>query len=226
LRHTMGKGKWICHDFTTLNCDSAEALRVTRGDFSLAAMMQYPLFPPILMGQAQDANRYAVLTNRVMLAIHEDTGPPPEIVASNANASAWVRHLSDGRKAVMFLNHGNSAVASAQGVSWAQCGWRPDEVVRCYDVWAHTNTYSSSGLTIASLPASTAQLFILERLKTELAAKTFSLPQQTYIPTNSIPIDSTTASVTNWFFVNISGIPTLVATNYAAGGWLQKPLWP
>ena len=46
------------------------------------------------------------------------------------------------------------------------------------------------------------------------------------IPTNAIPVNSTTSSVTNWFFVNIKGIPQLIATNYAEGGWLTKSLWP
>lgn len=36
----------------------------------------------------------------------------------------------------------------------------------------------------------------------------------------------TTASKTNWCLAVIDGIPTLVASNYVAGGWLQKALWP
>jgi len=54
----------------------------------------------------------------------------------------------------------------------------------------------------------------------------YELPQLAYIPTNNIPINSTTASATNWFLMNIGGIPQFVATNFAAGGWLQKAMWP
>jgi hypothetical protein len=50
------------------------------------------------------------------------------------------------------------------------------------------------------------------------------LPQTAEIPTNSVPAGS--ASVTNWIIVNLGGVPTFVATNHAAGGWLEKPMWP
>jgi hypothetical protein len=50
------------------------------------------------------------------------------------------------------------------------------------------------------------------------------LSQAAEIPTNSVPAGS--ASVTNWMVVNLGGVPTFVATNHAAGGWLQKPMWP
>jgi hypothetical protein len=50
------------------------------------------------------------------------------------------------------------------------------------------------------------------------------LPQTAVIPTNAIPAGS--GSATNWMLVNLGGRPTFVATNHAAGGWLQKALWP
>lgn len=50
------------------------------------------------------------------------------------------------------------------------------------------------------------------------------LPQLAEIPTNAVPAGS--ASVTNWIVINLGGKPTFVATNHAAGGWLQKPMWP
>ena len=50
------------------------------------------------------------------------------------------------------------------------------------------------------------------------------LPQFSEIPTDAVPAGS--SSVTNWILVNVGGVPTFVATNHAAGGWLQKPMWP
>lgn len=50
------------------------------------------------------------------------------------------------------------------------------------------------------------------------------LPQTAEIPTNSVPAGS--ASATNWIVINLGGVPTFVATNHAAGGWLLKPMWP
>lgn len=50
------------------------------------------------------------------------------------------------------------------------------------------------------------------------------LPQTADIPTNAIPAGS--ESVTNWMLLNLGGVPTFVATNHVAGGWLQKALWP
>lgn len=54
----------------------------------------------------------------------------------------------------------------------------------------------------------------------------YCLSQLSEIPTNSIPATSTTASATNWFLVNVGGIPQFIATNKVNGGWLKKPLWP
>jgi len=48
--------------------------------------------------------------------------------------------------------------------------------------------------------------------------------QLAVIPTNSVPPGS--ATETNWWMGNISGIPTLVATNYVDGGWIEKALFP
>jgi len=50
------------------------------------------------------------------------------------------------------------------------------------------------------------------------------LTQTSQIPTNAVPTGSD--SVTNWIVVNLRGVPTFIATNHAAGGWLQKPMWP
>lgn len=52
-----------------------------------------------------------------------------------------------------------------------------------------------------------------------------ALPQLKEIPTNSIPSWGSTASTTNWFLLDLNGVPTLVATN-ASGGWYTKALWP
>lgn len=50
------------------------------------------------------------------------------------------------------------------------------------------------------------------------------LRQIAAIPTS--PEFAGSASFTNWMLLNLNGIPTLVATNRADGGYLQKALWP
>lgn len=92
---------------------------------------------------------------------------------------------------------------------------------------AKTNMYN---ISVSNLSAQ-VQLGGRDLLATNTVTATngFVLIQAAWIPTNSIPPSS--ASATNWLLlVNTNGAPSLVATNFndtpAGQAFFVKPLWP
>jgi alpha-galactosidase len=76
-----------------------------------------------------------ILTNDELLRIDQDpSSQPAQLVSNEPQQSIWMKPLSDGRTAIVFLNVQNQTLR--QHVDWSDLNIAAKERVR--DVWKHT----------------------------------------------------------------------------------------
>ncbi len=109
----------------------------------------------------------------------------------------------------LFVNRGATDYRSGwmKTTGTGSTGWEPIPTGKATNSWPGSNYFGG--------PITADVLSVQSALR---------LGQLASIPTNGIPPNSTTSGSTNWFLVNIGGVPKLIATNYAAGGWIEKAL--
>lgn len=132
---------------------------LTRGSFTMAAVLNCPLNPPVFADTA-DLFRFSVFTNRALIAIDQDAlCLPARRVISNATGSVWVKQLSDGSRAVAWMNAQTNASYTAT-INWAQLGFDASLPCRVYDVWQYTSTTATNSFT-ATAPFISCALFLI-----------------------------------------------------------------
>ena len=102
----------------------------------------------------------AMLINREVLAVDQDTGGKPgKRVAQAGKTEVWAKPLADGSVAVAFFNRGNDSAPVA--VSWQQLGIAGEHQVR--DLWWRENLGRANNRYIVFLTAHTSLLLRLAK---------------------------------------------------------------
>lgn len=109
LRAYAGVGHWS--DLGALVSDSEMTTDEMRAHVSLWSMLAAPLFVSRNLGSLPDSTR-SILTNPEVVAMDQDIlGIPGFRYRQDGELEVWVRPLSRGKLAVLFLNRGSTPLA-------------------------------------------------------------------------------------------------------------------
>jgi alpha-galactosidase len=93
-----------------------------------------------------------ILTNKEVIAVDQDPeGKQGHRVKRNGDADVWAREMSDGSRAVVLLNRGNSEERIT--VDWTDIGYPAPLRAAVRDLWAHKSLDPTKGSFSASVPS-------------------------------------------------------------------------
>ena len=114
-----------------------------RSHFSLWAMMAAPLIAGNDVAH-MDANTRAILLNTDVIAVDQDRlGVQGHRVWKDGDLEAWMKPLSDGRRAVLLFNRGTSPAPIS--VDWEKLGYPARLKAQVRDLWAHKALAPAAG---------------------------------------------------------------------------------
>lgn len=92
-----------------------------------------------------------ILTNSEVIAVNQDKlGREGRRISKNGDLEVWAKPLSDGSRAVILFNRGESDGNVA--VSWEQLGYPDHLPAKVRDLWAHRDMGSCTGGYAANVP--------------------------------------------------------------------------
>ena len=144
LADAAGPGGWNDPDMLEVG-NGGMTFDEYKTHFSLWAVMAAPLMAGNdLRGMSEETK--SILLNKEVIAVDQDPlGVQGRVVIERGyGGQVWMKPLSDGSKAVAFVNYSDRELA--QYVRWAQIGLPPGPA-RVRDLWAHADmgTHTDTG---------------------------------------------------------------------------------
>ena len=137
-----GPGHWNDPDMLEVG-NGGMSTAEYRSHFSLWAMMAAPLIAGNDVAHMDEATR-AILLNKDVIAVDQDRlGIQGRRVWKEGDLEAWMKPLSDGRRAILFFNRGTSA--GTVSVDWEKLGYPAGLKAQVRDLWAHKALPAASG---------------------------------------------------------------------------------
>jgi alpha-galactosidase len=149
-----GPGHWNDPDY--LGPDQGLTAAQFRTQFSMWAMLAAPLMISDDMTSMSPESQETV-ENREVIAIDQDrAGIQGTLLSSSGDGQIWVKPLSDGSRAVAFLNRGPNPVSLATTALAVGMPHAASYTLR--DLWTHTSA-STSGAIAAEVPRESTVLY-------------------------------------------------------------------
>lgn len=121
-----------------------------RAHFSLWALLSAPLIAGNDV-RSMSPEIKDILTNSEVIAVNQDKlGHEGRRVSKNGDLEIWAKPLSNGSRAVILLNRGESDANVS--VSWEQLGYPNHLPAKVRDLWAHRDAGSFTGSYSANVP--------------------------------------------------------------------------
>ncbi|KQN03646.1 glycoside hydrolase family 27 protein [Sphingomonas sp. Leaf25] len=122
-----------------------------RAHFSLWAMMAAPLIAGNDIATMNDATK-AILLNHEVIAVDQDAlGAQGRRVRDDGDREVWSRTLSDGSRAVILFNRGETPAPIT--ATWPEIGYPAGVTAEVRDLWAHKSLGRMTGKFAATVPA-------------------------------------------------------------------------
>jgi alpha-galactosidase len=157
LADYAGPGHWNDPDMLEVG-NGGMKIEEYRAHFSLWAILAAPLIAGNDLRNMKPAIR-EILTNKEIIAVNQDVlGKQGRRIKRNGDMDIWMKELSGGKRAVAFLNRGESALNMT--VTWAELGLSSMQSLAVRDLWQHKDlgTYKSQFAT--SLPAHSVMMIV------------------------------------------------------------------
>lgn len=144
-----GPGHWNDPDMLEVG-NGGMSIPEYRAHFSFWALLAAPLIAGNDV-RSMSPEIKDILTNSEVIAVNQDKlGREGRRISKNGDLEVWAKPLSDGSRAVILFNRGESDGNVA--VSWEQLGYPDHLPAKVRDLWAHRDMGSCTGGYAANVP--------------------------------------------------------------------------
>jgi alpha-galactosidase len=144
-----GPGHWNDPDMLEVG-NGGMTIPEYRAHFSFWALLAAPLIAGNDV-RSMSPDIKEILTNSEVIAVNQDKlGREGRRIAKNGDLEVWARPLTDGSRAVILFNRGESE--SNVAVSWELLGYPNHLPAKVRDLWAHKDVGSFTGSYSANVP--------------------------------------------------------------------------
>jgi alpha-galactosidase len=159
LSQFAGPGHWNNPDMLEVG-NGGMTPTEDKAHFSLWAILAAPLIAGNYLGndlRPMSSKIKKILTNKEVIAVDQDpAGKQGYKVTDNGNQEVWVKPMSDGSEAVLFLNRGNSGAFMTANAS--KIGLPNSGKYKIQNLWEH-KSYTSEDLIRAEVPSHGVAMF-------------------------------------------------------------------